>query len=82
MRERSIRHVSPPSSHQQFPLPDFDQPHSLDDVIGLHSVNLDDPYWPTHFSEPDDYLGAALHDVNVRWSVLTRREEDAYRKAI
>ena len=69
-------------ARKQLTLPDFDQPYSLNDVIGLHAVNLDDPYWATHFSEPDDYLSAALHDVNVRWSVLTQREEDAYRKAI
>ena len=69
-------------ARQQFLLPDFDEPHSLDHFTGLHPVNLDDPHWPTHLPEPDDYFAATLYDVHVGWSVFTRREEDANRKTI
>jgi hypothetical protein len=60
----------------------LDQPDRSDHVAGFHSVNLNELYRPTHFSQSDNCLRAALRDVNVRWRVLTWREEYTDRKAI
>jgi hypothetical protein len=46
----------------------------------FHSVNLDELYRLAYRADSDDYFRAALHNVDVRWAMLSRREKNANRE--
>lgn len=66
---------------QEVVLQYFHYPDSPYGVALFHSVISTELYRPARLSEFDDYLRAALYDVNVRRAVLAGREEDSDREA-
>lgn len=62
-------------------LPYLHQPDSPYHVAPFHSVNRNEFYYLAWLSESDDCLRVALHNMNVRWAMLTGREENTNRKA-